>query len=106
MLWPILSALTAIITIALVLTGNTLLAAGVALVGIVLGAVGANREKVRREQRFRDRFHSVERIRETHDLSDIRRLRDESGPVVAVRAVRREFPGISLTDATDLVREV
>jgi hypothetical protein len=46
----------------------------------------------------------LDRIRATQDLTPFHHIRDESGEVVAVRAVRAAFPGISLTDAVDLVR--
>ncbi|MGO1053102.1 hypothetical protein [Crossiella sp. CA198] len=105
MMWTILSAITAVITLVLVLTDNSTLAIGVALLGLVVAIYGSNREKSRREQQFRDQFHSAARIRETHDLSHIRLLRDDS-EIVAVRAVRREFPGISLSDAVGLVRNL
>jgi CHASE2 domain-containing sensor protein len=104
MMWTVLSVVLSAGAIVLVLVGQWLPATVLVLAAVVVGVVGGRRAKARREADFRARFHSVERIRETHDLSGFHRIRDESGEVAAVRAVRKEFPGISLTDAAALVR--
>lgn len=103
-MWTVLSVVLSAGAIVLVLVGQWLPATVLVLAAVVVGVVGGRRAKARREADFRARFHSVERIRETHDLSGFHRIRDESGEVAAVRAVRKEFPGISLTDAAALVR--
>ncbi|WP_189062083.1 hypothetical protein [Longimycelium tulufanense] len=104
MVWSILSGLAAVGTIMLVLWGYPVVAVIPALVGVFLSLFGSQRVKARRQEEFRVRFRSVEQIRATHDLSGFHRLRDQAGEVAAVRAVRKEFPGISLVDAVALVR--
>ncbi|SHG25383.1 hypothetical protein [Streptoalloteichus hindustanus] len=104
MVWSILSGLVAVGAVVLVLLGHPLVASVMALVGMILAVVAGERRKAQLRAEFRDRYRSVEEILRTHDLSEIHQLRDESGEVVAVRAVRRQFRGISLQDATTLVR--
>ncbi|BCB75945.1 hypothetical protein GCM10022251_55270 [Phytohabitans flavus] len=90
--------------IVLIFVGQWLPASALLFVATVTALVGSHRTKTRREAEFRSRFHSVERIRETHDLSGFQRIREQAGELAAVRAVRKEFPGISLTDAVLLIR--
>lgn len=104
MVWTVLSVMLSGGAIVLVLAGQPLPATALVLAAIVLAVVSGRRTKARREAEFRSRFHSVERIRQTHDLSGFHRIRDEVSEVAAVRAVRKEFPGISLADAVALVR--
>jgi hypothetical protein len=104
MVWTVVSLVLSGSAIVLVLAGQWLPASALLLVAVAVSVVGGRRAKARREADFRARFHSVERIRQTHDLSGFHRIRDDSGEVAAVRAVRKEFPGISLTDAVALVR--
>jgi len=103
-MWTFLSVALSAVAIVLALAGQWLPATALVLAAVVVSLVGGQRAKARREADFRARFQSVERIRETHDLSGFRQIRDESGEVAAVRAVRKEFPGISLADAVALVR--
>lgn len=104
MVWTVVSVVLSASAIVLVLAGQSLPAVALVLAAIVVGVVGGRRAKARREAAFLARFESVERIRQTHDLSGFHRIRDEVGEVEAVRAVRKEFPGISLVDAVALVR--
>lgn len=104
MSWTFLSIALSAAALVLMAMGQPLLASFVVAAALVVALVGGQRKKARREAEFRARFHSAERIRQTHDLSGFHRIRDEAGEVAAVRAVRKEFPGITLPDAVRLVR--
>ncbi|MBP2473728.1 hypothetical protein JOF53_002600 [Crossiella equi] len=103
-LWNVISGVLAVVAIALLVFGQSGTATALLLVAVVMSMIGSYQATKKREREFRARFHSVERILETHDLDEVKELRAERGEVVAVRAVRRHFPGISLTDAVALVR--
>jgi L-lactate permease len=103
-MWSILLAATVIATIVLSVAGMDWPAIVLALVSVVLAA-GATREaKVRRRNTFLAQYGSVEHIRRTADLTSVHQIRDKHGEVAAVRAVRKQFPGMLLTEAISLVR--
>ncbi|MBA8824310.1 hypothetical protein FHX42_001657 [Saccharopolyspora lacisalsi] len=104
MVWAALSGLTAVGALALVLSDHSMMASAAPLVIVLFSLFSSRQAKLRRQRGFRARFHSVEQIRDTHDLSRFHRLRDEVGEVTATRESRKEFPGISLVDAVTLVR--
>lgn len=101
-LWIVLILLV-VGTIALIPLGYFLLSNAMALAAVILGVYLDNRRKTDRRQRFTAEFGSAERIRATHDLARFRRIGEEAGRVHAVREIRRAIPGISLTEAVELL---
>lgn len=59
-----------------------------------------------REKEFARRFGSYEEFAAAVDAARIRAVRDEKGPVQAIKTVRTDFPGSSLVDAKRYVDEL
>jgi hypothetical protein len=104
MVWSILTGAAVVASIVLSVAGVTWPAIILAMVSAVLAVHADHRAKVRRRNRFLAEYGSVERIRQTHDLTGVHQTRDKQGEIAAVRAVRKQFPGIRLAEAVSLVR--
>lgn len=108
LLWPV--TLLVLGTAALVLMfigfqGNdVLLVAAWLLVLFTAGAdVGLRRK---RQRRYLARFPTLDDLRSHIDESALRALREEEGDVHAVRALRRQVPGLPLAEAAKLVKSL
>ncbi len=86
---------------------NTTLVPGLLLMlaSVACGTYAEIRAKRQREYRVYEGKYgaSLEQVRSTIDIAAVRRIREEKGDIKAIRAVRRQAPGVPLKDAVKLV---
>ncbi|SCK33049.1 hypothetical protein [Streptomyces sp. WMMB 322] len=78
----------------------------VAGICVFMAAVVDIATRNKRRNAARRNATSIEEARGRIDAAEVRALKDKSGEVRAVKAVRSQVPGLSLTDAVQLVRSL
>ncbi|MFB9904253.1 hypothetical protein [Allokutzneria oryzae] len=102
MLWA-LAGVALVAGVVLFARGDYTVSGGCGLVALlaVLGAGTARRERDRRA--FESRFGSVDALRAELDRERFRAIEDQHGRPAAIKALRQTYPGLTLSDANDLM---
>ncbi|MFI0965153.1 hypothetical protein ACH4S8_27715 [Streptomyces sp. NPDC021080] len=81
--------------------------AGFIAVGVTIAiCVAGDRAAKKREKDFRDKYGSFEGFRDQVDAERIQGVRRASGDIAAIRALRQEYPYVSLVMAKRYVDEL
>ncbi|NLU69679.1 hypothetical protein [Streptomyces sp. HNM0574] len=102
-------ALAVVAAVLLVVTGAAELQTALVVVAwvMVLLSFGLSRWLThQRKQRYLTLFPTLDDVRRGLDEDALRTVRDRDGVPQAVRELRRQVPGMPLTDAAKLVREL